>query len=79
MYVGCSWRESQGPVLAFAASPRSYPSGDGRLGLGNSLMGAIDGSGRLLGSAGAGLETHATRSAELFDCGLGSDEGGGWG
>ena len=75
MYVGCSWRKSQGPMFAFAAFPKSWPRGVCTLGFGDSLIDGTAASGRLLGSARAALEGRALRSTEGSNWDLGSDEG----
>lgn len=59
MYVGCSWRKSQGPMFAFVAFSKSWPRGVCRFGFGSSRLDATAVSGILLGSARAALEDRA--------------------
>ena len=59
MYVGCSWRKSQGPMFAFAVFPKSWPCEVCRLGFGCSLLDGTAASGILSASATAGLEGRA--------------------
>ena len=62
-----------GSETLFVPSIGSETPGGGKPGFWDPPLDALAASGKLLGSAGAGVGDHAPRSVELYECVLDSD------